>query len=374
MLIPKSFLQKMPLKNKTTLEIDLSALAHNYKTLRSETSPKTKFMAVVKANAYGSDSIEIAKKLEDLGVDYFAVAYALEGEVLRTHGIQKPILILHPQRDQLEELFKLNLEPTIYSFKGLEEVVAFSQNQSVPIHIKVNTGLNRLGFKPSELDSVIELLKKHPSIHLKSVYSHLIASEDSQSKAISQEQIAAFNKSVERFKNAGISIPLRHMTNTSGILNYKEAHFDMVRSGIGLYGFANGPYDRNLKPIGSLKTIISKINELSKGEGVGYNSGFVADKTMRVATLPIGHADGITRIYSKGKARVWIHNQPAEILGNVCMDMIMVNITSIECQEGDEVILFDQTHSACKFAEGAGTISYELITAIGPRVSRMVKT
>lgn len=361
------------LKNKTTLEIDLSALAHNYKILRAEISPETKFMAVVKANAYGSDSIAVAQKLEALGVDYFAVAYAMEGEILRAQGIQKPILVLHPQTDQLDGMLQLNLEPTIYSSKGLEEVIEYSKIQSVPIHIKVNTGLNRLGFKPSQLDSVIELLIKHPSLKLKSVYSHLIASEDPDSKAICQDQINAFNQSIKLFNEAGITVPLRHMTNTSGIINFKEAHFEMVRSGIGLYGFANGTYDSKLKPIGSLKTVISKINELSKGEGVGYNSGFVADKAMRVATLPIGHADGITRIYSKGKARVWIHNQPAEILGNVCMDMIMVNVTSIECEEGDEVVLFDQNHSASEFAEGAGTISYELITAIGSRVSRLVK-
>ena len=221
---------------------------------------------------------------------------------------------------------------------------------------------------------MIQLLKATSTLELKSVYSHLIASEDPNSRGLCQNQIKSFKKALKLFTNAGIEVPLRHMTNTSGILNFKEAHFDMVRSGIGLYGFANGPFDSKLKPIGRLSTVISKINELEIGEIVGYNSGFIADRSMRVATVPVGHADGIGRIYSKGKAVVWIKNMPAAVLGNVCMDMMMVDVSEIDCQEGDEAVFFDKEHRASEFAEGAATISYELITSIGPRVNRIVKS
>lgn len=363
----------MPLSNRTTLEINLSSLQHNYNALRAQTAQETKFMAVVKANAYGSESCSIANKLEELGVDYFAVAYALEGEFLRQSGIKTPILVLHPQSGQLEELLKLNLEPTIYAFKGLEEAIKQASISNVPVHIKINTGLNRLGFKPSEIPRLLQLLNANPHLKITSVYSHLIASEDADSRMLCQNQINQFNQVLNQFTVAGIQIPLRHMCNTSGILNFKEAHFDMVRAGIGLYGFSNGSHQVDLKPIGKLSTVISKINQIEAGELVGYNSGFIATKSTRVATIPIGHADGIGRIYSKGKGVVWINNQPATVLGNVCMDMMMVDVTSVECEEGDQVILFDEQYSASEFAERAGTISYELITAIGPRVSRLIK-
>ena len=361
----------MPLTTKTTLEIDLGALEHNYKALRSLIAPKNKFMAVVKANAYGSDASAIAKRLEELGVDYFAVAYGIEGEALRNAGIKTPILVLHPQAGQFSALFELGLEPTIYSFQGMKEAIESSSARKLPVHIKINTGLNRLGFKPSEIPEVLQLLNVS-NLDVKSIYSHLIASEDPDSQLICEDQIISFNNVIAQFEGAGICPDLLHMTNTSGIINYQQAHYSMVRSGIGLYGFSNGSTTVNLKPIAKLSTVISKITSIEKGEVVGYNSGFVASAPTKVATLPIGHADGITRIYSKGKAHVWINDQPAAVLGNVCMDMMMVDVGDIDCKEGDQVILFDHKHTASEFAEAGSTISYELITGIGARVTRVL--
>ena len=368
--------RNMPKATETLLEIDLNALDNNYKYLTSKLKPNTKVLAVVKAFAYGSDSVVIAKELVVLGVDYFAVAYANEGETLRNASVETPILVLHPLPINFELIVDRCLEPSIYSRKTLKEFVAFAEEKKqkdYPIHLKFNTGLNRLGFVESDVDFIVETLSKTTTVKVKSAFSHLAASEDLKLKDFTKGQIEDFRKISEELSEKLGYKPLLHCANTSGIINYPEAHFDMVRTGIGLYGFGNDKEEnKHLKPVGTLKTVISQIHTVQKNESVGYNRGFIAEKTTMSATLPIGHADGIPRSYGKGKGWVTIHGKKAPILGNVCMDMIMVDVTGIECQEGDEAIVFGPSSTAEELSAAINSISYELITAVSQRVKRVV--
>ncbi|MAM20187.1 MAG: alanine racemase [Christiangramia sp.] len=366
----------MPEAKETVLEIDLGNLAHNYQYFRSKIDKNVRFLSVVKAHAYGSDSVAIARKLEELGTDYFAVAYVEEGIRLRENGITKPILVLHPQFTHFEEIIKHCLEPNLYSEKTLRAFIETAeklQQQHYPVHIKLNTGLNRLGFDPPELPRVIELIQHTKTLKVASIFSHLAASEDWQERDFTVGQIDLFRKMSWQLIENLEAEPLLHICNTSGIINYPKAAFNMVRTGIGLYGFGNDKtVDPALKPVVTLKTIISQIRTIEKGATVGYNRVFTAQDTTKIATLPVGHADGINRIYGKQKTGVHINGQFAPIVGNVCMDIIMVNVTGIDCEEGDEVIVFGGKYHPNDFAEAGGTISYELITGIQRRVTRKI--
>ena len=362
---------------ETILEIDLGALTHNFNYLKSKVQPQTKFLAVVKAFAYGSDSVEIAKHLEKLDVDYFAVAYVKEGVALRDAGVTTPILVLHPQSVNFKTLIDRCLEPNLYSAHVLDEFIKIAEGLSqkgYPVHIKFNTGLNRLGFKESDIESITSKVKNTTAVQVKSIFSHLVASEDSNEKDFSKLQIDRFKAIAKIFEEKIGYKPYLHLCNTSGILNYPEAHFSMVRAGIGLYGFGNSTEeDKNLKPVASLKSVISQIHEIEEGETVGYNRAYVSEGSERSATIPLGHADGINRIYGHGKGYVIINGERAPIIGNVCMDMIMVNVSNIACKEGDEVVVFDASYPASDLAESAHTISYEILTAVSQRVKRIVK-
>jgi alanine racemase len=363
--------------NETVLEIDLNALVENYRFLQSKLLPSTKFMAVVKAFGYGSDAEVIAQKLQALGADYFAVAYAKEGGRLRDSGITTPILVLHALPGNFDQIIDRCLEPNLYSLKILKDFISFAEeNKQIdyPVHIKFNTGLNRLGFNASDIPEILKILAATRSVKVKSLFSHLAASEDLNEKAFTLNQIEQFKVISEQFMNSLGYFPWRHMLNTSGILNFPEAQFDMVRSGIGLYGFGNDPlYDGKLKPISTLKTIISQIHELGSGESLGYNRAYVAKGNRRTATLPLGHADGISRLYGNHVGWVIIHDRKAPIVGNVCMDMIMVDVTDIPCNEGDEVEVLGSLSRADALAAAAHTISYELITSISQRVKRVFR-
>jgi len=366
----------MPEAKETVLEINLGNLAHNYRFLRSKIDKEVKFLSVVKAHAYGSDSVVIAKKLQELGTDYFAVAYVEEGVRLREHGITKPILVLHPQPIHFEEIIEHCLEPNLYSEKTLKAFISIAEKlnqKKYPVHIKLNTGLNRLGFDQAEIPKVYKLISNTVSIKIASVFSHLAASEDWEEREFTLGQIDLFRKMTwELIKNLDYE-PLLHICNTSGVINYPKAAFSMVRTGIGLYGYGNDKtVDPELKPVGKLKTIISQIRQIDTGASVGYNRAFKAEKESKIATLPIGHADGLNRIYGKKKAGVIVNGKFAPIVGNVCMDITMIDVTGIDCQEGDEVIIFGGPQHPVEFAEAGGTISYELITGIQRRVSRKI--
>lgn len=361
---------------ETVLEIDLRALEHNYHYLRSKLQPETKFLAVVKAFAYGSDAEAIAKKMESLGVDYFGVAYVKEGVALRNVGITKPILVLHPQPVNFDTLIERCLEPSIYSPNILKQFLAAAQKRhqkDYPVHLKFNTGLNRLGFWENDVDFIVSTLGGHNSVKVTSVFSHLAASEDLTEDEFTKRQLQTFQKITSELDKKLGYIPFKHLLNTSGIINYSRAQYDMVRSGIGLYGYGNdAKIDPRLKPIATLKTVISQIHKIEPGESVGYNRAYNSKDYRITATLPIGHADGIGRQYGKGKTHVLVHGKKAPIIGNVCMDMIMVDITGIDCKEGDEVLVFGPELSAHQFAESATTISYELLTGISQRVRREI--
>jgi alanine racemase len=368
----------MPNAQETILEIDLGALSHNFNYLKSKLQPETKFLAVVKAFAYGSDSVGVAKHLQKLNVDYFAVAYTKEGVALRDAGVTTPIIVLHPQSINFKTIIERCLEPSLYSSHVLNEFIktADAQSQSnYPVHIKFNTGLNRLGFCGNDVDYITSKLKNTKSIISKSLFSHLAASEDKNELKFTSTQIENFKTISIKFENKMGYKPWLHLCNTSGVINYPEAHFNMVRCGIGLYGFGNSAEeDKNLKPIASLKSVISQIHKIEKDESVGYNRAYSSNGEEKTATIPIGHADGINRIYGNGKGFVIINNKKAPIIGNVCMDMIMVNITNIDCKEGDEVIIFDSRYKASHLAQSGNTISYEILTSISQRVKRLFIT
>ena len=363
---------------ETTLEINLSALKNNVQVLRNKINKETMLLAVVKAFAYGSDAVRIAQYLETLEVDYFAVAYISEGVQLREAGIKTPILVLHPQPVNFPLIIEYNLEPSLYSFKTLNSFAKITDSSACkdyPVHIKFNTGLNRLGFQKNQLNEVLGCINEHNSLAVKSIFSHLAASEDVNELAFTRAQIREFKTIAHHFEAAYGRPVLKHLCNTSGVINFPEGQFDMVRSGIGVYGYVNTEEEKEwFIPVVALKTIISQIHILQKGQSVGYNRAFVADRTKKIATLPLGHADGIGRQYGNGVGAVRVHGQNAPIIGNVCMDMIMIDVTEIQCEEGDEVVVFDKHTTAEVFSKAGNTISYELLTGISQRVKRVFVT
>lgn len=360
----------------TVLEIDANAIKHNLNFFKKQLQPETKMLVVVKAFGYGSDGVEVAKIVQN-EVDYFAVAYTDEGVALREAGINTPILVLHPQTANVQKIVKYRLEPNLYNFKILEAFLKFADEaplMNYPIHLKFNTGLNRLGFWHTDVGNVLADLKKSNNVKVQSIFSHLAASEDPEEQEFTINQINNFAFIVkEMYKHLGYE-PMIHILNTSGVVNYPKAQFDMVRVGIGLYGFGNHPeVTAQLKNTHNLKSIISQLHLIQPGETVGYNRAFVAKKPTKSATIPIGHADGISRKLGNEEGFVVINNQKANIIGNVCMDMIMVDVTNIECKEGDEVIIFNHQQIIEYMAYKAETIPYEILTAIGQRVKRFVK-
>ncbi len=360
----------------TVLEIDANAILHNLNYFKQKIQPKTKILAVVKAFGYGSDAIEVAKITAE-HVDYFAVAYSNEGILLREAGIETPILVLHPQISNIEDIVKHRLEPNLYNFKILDAFIAYANEvplMNYPVHIKFNTGLNRLGFWHTDVPNILTELKKSNNIVVQSVFSHLAASEDPKEQEFTVNQINNFAYIVKQIYDHLGYEPMIHILNTSGVINYPKAQFDMVRVGIGLYGFGNNPQETaNLKNTHTLKSIISQIHIIQPGETVGYNRAFVANKVTKSATIPVGHADGISRKLGNKSGFVIINSQPVPIIGNVCMDMIMVDVTSIECKEGDEVILFNHQQHIDYMAHKCETIPYEILTALSQRIKRLVK-
>lgn len=360
----------------TVLEIDSKAIIHNFHYFKSKLRPNTKFLGVVKAFAYGNEAVAIAKILEKEGADYLAVAFVDEGIALREAGINLPILVLHPQAETLHHLIPYRLEPNLYSFRVLNKFIQLLNEEEIrnyPIHIKFNTGLNRLGFHPNDVSKVISILSVSEEVYLTSLFSHLVASEDLNEREFTRKQISDFTVIANQFIEKLPTKPLLHLSNTSGTINYPEAHFDMVRVGIGLYGFGNDADETaKLINVGTLKSKISQIHTIQPGESVGYNRAYISYETIKTATIPIGHADGIHRNLGNKVGYVTINNQKAYFLGNVCMDMIMVDVTHITCEEGDEVLIFKNQENVEDLATRSNTISYEMITGISQRIPRII--
>ncbi len=359
----------------TVLEIDGNALTHNLHYFKNKLEQDTKILVVVKAFGYGSEATKIAKFLEN-SVDYFAVAYTDEGIALRNAGIEKPILVLHPQIPNLELIIKYQLEPNLYNFTIFNAFLSLADAKlllNYPIHIKFNTGLNRIGFWHTDVPLILSKIAATSHVKIASLFSHLAASEDTNEKEFTINQINDFAFIIKQFYTHLSYKPIVHLLNTSGIINYPQAQFDMVRLGIGLYGFGNDENETNqLKNVVSLKSIISQIHKIDHGETIGYNRAFTANKSMKTATIPVGHADGISRKLGNKKYSVLVNNQKAPIVGNVCMDMIMVDVSNIACKEGDEVIVFNSQQMIQEIADTTDTISYEILTAISQRVKRLL--
>lgn len=362
----------------TTLEIDLNAVKHNLNYFKSKIDSTTKTLVVLKAFGYGTSAIEIGKYVSSM-VDYFAVAYLDEGIALRKAGITNPILVLHPQKKNLEKIISFDLEPNIYSMELLNSIINILKEKRLTdysIHLKFNTGLNRLGFTNKEVSNVTSIVNSNEEIRVASVFSHIAASEDLSERAYTLHQINTFNEIYAEIVSKMGYTPLKHMLNTSGILNYtSEAQFDMVRLGIGLYGFGNDASEtEKLENVITLKSVISQIHTIEEGETVGYNRSFKASSTMKTATIPIGHADGISRQLGNGVGYIYVKNEKAPIVGNVCMDMIMVDISnSKNSKEGDEVVIYKNQQHIEHLAALTKTISYELLTAISQRINRTLK-
>jgi alanine racemase len=361
---------------ETRLEIDLKALEANFKLLKSYLSPQTKMMGVVKAFAYGTDSEIIGKALVNLGADYLAVAYIEEGVRLRKAGVKVPILIFYPQLEEIENLIDYELTPSIYTHRFLDSLckeLSYHDVKEVKIHLKINTGLNRLGFDLTELDSILVHLNSEPKIKIEGLFSHLAASGNEDEVEFTKAQISKFKEAKAFFETHLKYRFISHICNSSGILNFPEAELDMVRAGIALFGYGNNPTEHKmLKAVASLKTVIAQLRNIQKGDSVGYERNFIATGPTKIATLPLGYADGISRIFGNGKAQVLVNGKKAPIVGNVCMDTLMVDVSGIDCQEGDVVEVFGKNNTVIDFDLEQQTIPYEVITRISQRVTRVL--
>jgi alanine racemase len=361
--------------HETVLEINLNAISHNLNFYKSKLAPKTKMMVMVKAFGYGNGGFEIAKLLEHHKVDYLGVAFADEGISLKSAGITVPIMVLNPESTSFSALIQHQLEPEIYSIKGLKAFLKIAEQKKLkhfPIHIKIDTGMHRLGFEEDNLSELIQTLKGNETVQIKSILSHMATSDDLKHDAFSKSQIALFEKLSSQLQTSLNIKPIRHILNTSGTTNYPEAQYDMVRLGIGLYGISNDYEEqKELENVGTLKSIISQIRTIDKGESVGYGRRFIAEKETIIATIPIGYADGIRRSWGQGVGYVVINNKQAKIVGSICMDILMVNVTDIDCKEGPTVIVFGENPTVNFMAKQLNTIPYEILTSISQRVKRV---
>lgn len=369
--ISKLLTQKI---HDTVLEIDLNAMVGNLKFYRSKIKPGVKIMAMVKAFSYGSGSFEIANLLQFHKVDYLAVAYADEGIALRKAGITLPIMVMSPEESAFEALIKYRLEPEIYSLEILNSFLnALSDYEfDYPIHIKIDSGMHRLGFDADEIDKLLLLLSDSQRLNVKSIFSHLVASGEAEHDGFTQQQIEKFSLIASQLIAALGYKPLLHIANTSGISRWPNNQMDMVRLGIGLYGFdAALTNNRGLQTVMALKTTVTQVKNLKAGETVGYSRRGVMPYGGKIATVKIGYADGYNRAFGNGVGKMLINGQLVPTIGSICMDMTMLDITGIDVKPGDEAIVFNQDHTIMQLAEDVGTIPYEILTNISQRVKRV---
>lgn len=359
--------------HETILEINLNALTDNLNFYRNKLKPETKMVCMVKASAYGAGSFEIAKTLEDHRVDYLAVAVADEGAELRKAGIGSSIIIMNPEVTAFKTMFDYRLEPEVYSFHLLEELIKAAEREGAtncPIHIKIDTGMHRLGFAPTDMPWLIERLKRQSAVIPRSVFSHLVGSDSERFDAFTRRQIETFEQAAAELQ-AGFSHKiLRHICNTAGIQRYPGAQFDMVRLGIGLYGI--DPFtNQMLHNVTTLKTTILQIHDVPADETVGYSRKGVLNRNSRIAALPIGYADGLNRHLGNGKGYCLVNGQKAPYVGNICMDVCMIDVTDIDCKEGDKAIIFGDELPVTVLSDILDTIPYEILTSVSERVKRV---
>lgn len=360
--------------HETVLEINLNALENNFRYYKTLLPPEVKIMAMVKAQGYGSGSVEIARQLQNAGTDYLAVAYTDEGIQLRRSGISLPIMVMNASRASLYECVDYELEPVIYDFdifQDLQEMLYSSGLTYARVHLEANTGMNRLGFSTDDLEEIVNRIQKEERIGIASVFTHLAAADEKEHDAFTMKQLERFRELKDSLEQMGVN-PLFHALNTAGIERFSQYAFDMVRPGIGLYGISvASEQNPGLTPIATLKARINQIKELKPGETVGYSRKGIMPKGGKMGVVSIGYADGFPRNLSNGRGKVMINGKLAPIIGNVCMDMLMVDLNNIDCKTGDSVEIFGEQLPIEWLAGWADTIPYEIITGISSRVNRV---
>lgn len=369
-----AFLEKK--SHDTVLEINLKALVDNVKYFKSKLNSKTKMMAMIKANSYGTGSFEIAQTLEHQQIDYLGVAYADEGVELRKAGITLPIMVMNPEQSSYSSIIDYKLEPEIYSSRVLDLFIQTLKEKSItepyPIHLKIDSGMNRLGFRKEQIEELIQKLKSEKAVIVKSIFTHLATADMQDEKAFAQEQLKVFDEVYEKICSDLNIKPVKHALNSAGIIHFPQHQYDAVRLGIGMYGISDDEEtQKKLKNVVTFKTVISKISEIETGETVSYGRKFKAERKTKIATLPVGYADGIRRSLGNGLGKMSIQGNLVPIIGTVCMDMLMLDVTDCPCKEGDEVIIFGENPSISDLAEQMGTIPYEVLTSISSRVKRV---
>jgi alanine racemase len=367
----------MQLKSHDTVfEVNLNKLIDNVNYYRSLLAPEVQLMCMVKAMGYGSGSTEIARTLQHIGANYLAVAYADEGVELRQSQVNLPIMVMSPEDDALVDIINYQLEPELYSFKVLHAFVktldTLGITEPYPVHLKIDTGMHRLGFEKQDLEALLAALDKYKQLKVKSVFSHMVGSDNEALNEFTNNQISLFEEMSSAIeKSVGHSV-LKHLCNSAGISRFKNAHYNMVRLGIGMYGISSSSEEqKRLENVGILKTKISQIKQVKKGDTVGYNRNGKIDKDAAIATIPIGYADGFSRLLGNGKHGVFVNNVFCKTVGNICMDMSMIDVTQIACNEGDEVIIFEDAAQINLMAAALNTISYEVLTGVSSRVKRV---
>lgn len=358
------------------LELDLSGCRDNYRYFRGLLKPQTKMLVLVKANAYGHGAVEFAKMMTEAGADYLAVAYPVEGMELREAGIHKPILVLTAGTDFFNEIIDNNLEPSIPNTSALDILCKTLKERDIrnyPIHIKLDTGMHRLGFVTSELAELEDYLAKTDRVRVKSIFSHLAASDEPENDAFTMEQIALFQKNAAALTQSLGYKPMWHILNSAGIERFPQYQFDMVRLGIGIYGISALPGVK-LAPVASLKCKILQIKHLKPEDGtVGYGRhGKIAPEGTVTATIPVGYADGIDRLLGCGRASFLLNGKRVPTIGNICMDMCMLDITGVDAKVGDTVTIFGKEPTISELAAILGTIPYEILTSVPRRIERVV--
>ena len=336
--------------------------------------PETKLTCMVKASAYGAGSVEIAKTLQERGVDYLAVAVADEGAELRRAGITAGIIVMNPEMSAFGTLFEYELEPEIYSFNLLDALIRAARRQGItdfPVHLKLDTGMHRLGFNPkTDIPVLIDRLSHQRALIPRSVFSHFVGADSDSFDEFSEKQFKLFDEASRTLQAAFPHKILRHICNSAGIERFPERHLDMVRLGLGLYGI--DPIDnRVLHNVATLRTTILQIRDVPAGDSIGYSRKTVLDRPSRIAAIPIGYADGLNRHLGNRRGYCLVNGQKADYVGNICMDVCMIDVTDIPCHEGDSVEIFGDDLPVTVLSDLLGTIPYEVLTSVSNRVKRV---
>ena len=356
------------------LELDLKAATENYRYFRSLLDPKTKLLVLVKANAYGHGGVEFAAMMQRAGADYLAVAYPVEGLELRRNGISLPILVLTAGTDFYPEIIETRMEPSIPNLYSLQKLVSVLREKGLrdyPVHIKLDTGMHRLGFMTEELPALVDYLKETPEVKVKAVFSHLCVAEDPKEDDFTLGQIRLFRDNVNYIADGIGYMPMRHILNSAGIERFSQFQFDMVRLGIGIYGISALP-GKELAPVASLKCKVLQVKTLGPTDTIGYGRWGHAREGTVIATIPVGYADGIDRHLGRGRACFSVNGHRVPTIGNICMDMCMLDVTGVPCAVGDTVTIFGDNPTVSELADILGTIPYEVLVSVPRRIHRLV--